>query len=158
MLNTIKKCYHVARELTQELGRDPGPAELAERMHLSESKIKEILKLSQETTSLDTTIDDENITKLSDLVQDEHSAGPFEKVFNKSLQDTVHSVLARLPEREKKIIRLRFGLGGQRPHTLEETGKMLGITRERVRQIQENAITKLRHYQLIKDLKDMIDF
>ncbi len=158
MLNTIKKCYHAAKQLTQELGRDPSTTELALHMELPEEKVKEIVKLSQETASLDTTIDDENVTKLSDLLHDDHNDGPFEEVFHESMRETVHRVLARLPDREEKIIKMRYGMGGKGPYTLEQTGKMLGITRERVRQIQENAIAKLRHYKLISDLKDMIEF
>ena len=158
MLNTIKKCYFVTKQLTQDLGRDPNINELADHMNLPHSKIKEIIKLSQETTSLDTTIDEENVTKLSDLIQADSSHGPFEKVFSTALQDTVKKVLNRLTDREMKIIKLRFGLDGQGPFTLEQTGKMLGITRERVRQIQEKAIAKLRHFELIKDLKGILDF
>jgi RNA polymerase primary sigma factor len=156
MLNTIKKCYFVAKHLTQELGRDPSPMELAEYMNLPVSKIKEIMQLSQETASLDTSVDEENITKLSDLIEDATSDAPFEKVFNMALQDTLDKVLKHLTEREMKIIKLRFGLAGEGPFTLEETGRMLGITRERVRQIQEKAIAKLRHFKRIEDLKDII--
>lgn len=156
MLNTIKKCYFVAKHLTQEYGRDPSSAELAEYMNLPISKIKEIIQLSQETASLDTSVDEENITKLSDLIEDNSSDAPFENVFSMALQDTIDRVLKHLTEREMKIIKLRFGLAGEGPFTLEETGRMLGITRERVRQIQEKAIAKLRHFKRIEDLKDII--
>ncbi|MCF7929296.1 MAG: sigma-70 family RNA polymerase sigma factor [Spirochaetales bacterium] len=156
MLNTIKKCYFVAKHLTQELGRDPSEAELAEYMDIPLHKVKEILKLSQETTSLDTTVDDDNMTRLSDLISDETLTEPVENVFSFALQDTLEEVLKQLSEREMKIIQMRFGLTGEGPFTLEETGKMLGITRERVRQIQEKAITKLRDVHLIQDLKDYV--
>jgi RNA polymerase primary sigma factor len=156
MLNTIKKCYFVAKHLTQEYGRDPSSQELAEYMNLPVNKIKEIMQLSQETASLDTAVDEENITKLSDLIEDSSSDAPFENVFNMALQDTIDKVLKHLTEREMKIIKLRFGLAGEGPFTLEETGRMLGITRERVRQIQEKAIAKLRHFKRIEDLKDII--
>jgi len=156
MLNTIKKCYFVAKHLTQEYGRDPSSAELAEYMNLPITKIKEIIQLSQETASLDTSVDEENITKLSDLIEDNSSDAPFENVFSMALQDTIEKVLKHLTEREMKIIKLRFGLAGEGPFTLEETGRMLGITRERVRQIQEKAIAKLRHFKRIEDLKDII--
>jgi len=112
MLNTIKKCYFVTKQLTQDLGRDPSINELADHMNLPQNKIKEIIKLSQETTSLDTTIDEENVTKLSDLIQADSSHGPFEKVFSTALEDTVKKVLNRLTDREMKIIKLRFGLDG----------------------------------------------
>jgi len=156
MLNTIKKCYFVAKHLTQELGRDPSCEELAEYMNLPTTKIKEIMQLSQETASLDTSVDEENITKLSDLIEDTCSDAPFEQVFNMTLQDTLDKVLKHLTEREMKIIKLRYGLAGEGPFTLEETGRMLGITRERVRQIQEKAIAKLRHFKRIEELKDII--
>jgi len=156
MLNTIKKCYFVAKHLTQELGRDPSSEELADYMNLSEDKVKEILKISQETASLDGTIDEESVTRLSDLIRDENVQEPFEDVFSLTLQDTLGSVLQQLSEREMRILQLRFGLGGNQPLTLEETGKMLGITRERVRQIQEKAIAKLRGLKMIRELKEFV--
>jgi len=156
MLNTIKKCYFVAKHLTQELGRDPSSEELADYMNLSEDKIKEILKISQETASLDGTVDEESVTRLSDLIRDENVAEPFEHVFSLTLQDTLSSVLQQLSEREMRILQLRFGLAGVGPLTLEETGKMLGITRERVRQIQEKAITKLRGLRMVRELREYV--
>ncbi len=156
MLNTIKKCYFVAKHLTQELGRDPSSEELAEYMNLTEDKIKEILKISQETTSLDGTVDDDSVTRLSDLIRDESTQEPFDNVFSLTLQDTLSSVLEQLSEREMRILQLRFGLGGEAPLTLEETGKLLGITRERVRQIQEKAITKLRGLRTIRELQEFV--
>ena len=156
MLNTIKKCYFVAKHLTQELGRDPSNEELAEYMNLSEDKIKEILKISQETASLDGTVDEESVTRLSDLIRDENVQEPFENVFNMTLQDTLGLVLHQLSDREMRILQLRFGLTGVGPLTLEQTGKMLGITRERVRQIQEKAITKLRGLKMIRELREFV--
>lgn len=154
MLNTIKKCYFVAKQLTQDLGRDPSAEELADYLGFPVSKVKEIMKLSQETTSLDTTVDDDNVTRLSDLIKDETLEEPFEVVFSMTLQDTLTDVLSQLSEREMKIIQLRFGLTGEGPLTLEETGKLLGITRERVRQIQEKAIVKLRALKQLTDYHD----
>jgi RNA polymerase primary sigma factor len=155
MLNTIKKCYFAAKQLTQELGRDPSSDEIAHRMELDPAKVKEILKLSQETTSLDVPVDEENSTKLGDLIKDEFSREPFELVFLMTLQDTIDEVLYKLTEREARIIKLRFGLNGEGPCTLQETGRILGITRERVRQIQEKAIGKLRNFKVIDELKDV---
>jgi len=152
MLNTIKKCYFVAKQLTQELGRDPRPEELAEKLGMDARKVKEIMKLSQETASLDTTVDEDNVTHLSDLIKDESIVEPFEEVFSMTLQDTLATVLQNLSEREIIIIKLRYGLNGEGPRTLEETGKLLGITRERVRQIQEKAIQKL------KELKELSEY
>lgn len=144
MLNTISKCFFVAKQLTQDLGRDPSPEELSEYLQLPASRISEIMSLSQETTSLDTTVDDDNNTRLSDLISDDSLIEPFEIVFTATLQETMDDVLSQLTEREMKIIKLRFGLTDKGPLTLEETGKLLGITRERVRQIQGKAINKLR--------------
>jgi len=154
MLNTIKKCYYVAKQLTQDLGRDPNEKELSEYLGVPVSKVKEIVKLSQETTSLDTIVDDGNLTRLADLIKDDNRAEPFEMVFSMTLQETMGGILSNLSKREMKIIQLRFGLTGENPLTLEETGKYLGITRERVRQIQEKAIWKLRTLHELKELKE----
>ena len=154
MLNTIKKCYYVAKHLTQDLGHDPSEEELSEYLDVPVSKVKEIVKLSQETTSLDTIVDDGNLTRLADLVRDDARAQPFEMVFSMTLQETMGGILSQLSEREMKIIQLRFGLTGENPLTLEETGKYLGITRERVRQIQEKAIWKLRTMHEMRILKE----
>ena len=156
MLNTIKKTFFVSKQLQQEYGREPTEKELASYMNMTEEKIKDIMQLSQETASLDTTVDDDHVTRLSELIKDENSPEPVESVFNSSLQDTLGQVLDELNEREKRIIQLRFGLSGEGPLTLEETGKMLGITRERVRQIQEKAITKLKAFPAIRELKDYV--
>jgi RNA polymerase primary sigma factor len=152
MLNTIKKCYFVAKQLTQDLGRDPRPEELAEKLGMDPKKVKEIMKLSQETASLDSTVDEDNVTHLSDLIKDENVVEPFEEVFSMTLQDTIGNILKNLSEREIMIIKLRYGLNGEGPRTLEETGKLLGITRERVRQIQEKAIQKL------KDMEELSEY
>jgi RNA polymerase primary sigma factor len=154
MLNTIKKCYFVAKQLTQDLGRDPSEEELSEYLGVSISKVKEIVKLSQETTSLDTIVDDGNLTRLADLIKDDTMEEPFEMVFSMTLQETMEDILSHLSEREMKIIQLRFGLTGEGPLTLEETGKLLGITRERVRQIQEKATFKLRNLKQLYELRE----
>ncbi|MDR2471410.1 MAG: sigma-70 family RNA polymerase sigma factor [Treponema sp.] len=153
MLNTIKKCYFVAKQLTQDLGRDPSETELSEYLGLPVSKVKEIIKLSQETTSLDTIVDDGNLTRLADLIKDESMAEPFELAFSMTLQETIDQILSQLSRREMRIIQLRFGLDGEAPMTLEETGKLLGITRERVRQIQEKAAFKLRNLVEFQELR-----
>jgi RNA polymerase primary sigma factor len=154
MLNTIKKCYIVAKHLTQELGRNPSAEELARYMHTDVKKIILVHKLSQETTSLDLPVDADQSTKLVDLIGDRQWDEPFETVFHLTLQDTLQRVLHKLSAREMKIITLRFGLGCDGPHSLEETGKLLGITRERVRQIQEKAIMKLKDSRQILELWD----
>ena len=154
MLNTIKKCFFVAKHLAQELGRDPGNGEVSEYMNVSLERVQEIQRFSQDTTSLDVTLDDDHYTRLADLIEDEHQAQPFDLAFHLTLQDTLEEVLAQLSEREMRIIKLRFGLGGEGPYTLEETGRFLGITRERVRQIQEKALGKLRDHIVIQDFHE----
>jgi RNA polymerase primary sigma factor len=151
MLNTIKKCYFVAKQLTQELGRDPRPEELAEKLGMEAKRVKEIMKLSQETASLDSTVDEDNVTHLSDLIKDDSVVEPFEEVFSMTIQETLGNVLKNLSQREITIIQLRYGLNGEGSRTLEETGKLLGITRERVRQIQEKAIQKLKELQELSE-------
>ncbi|HOX92388.1 MAG TPA: sigma-70 family RNA polymerase sigma factor [Spirochaetales bacterium] len=155
MLNTIKKCYFVAKQLTQDLGRDPNSDELAAKLGMDPRKVKEIMKLSQETASLDTTVDEDNVTHLADLIRDENAVEPFEAVFSMTLQETLGNVLKNLNQREITIITLRYGLNGEGPLTLEETGKLLGITRERVRQIQEKAIQKLKDLQQLSEYQEI---
>jgi RNA polymerase primary sigma factor len=150
MLNTISKCFFVAKQLTQDLGRDPSAEELSEYLQIPAGRIQEIMSLSQETTSLDTTVDEDNNTRLSDLISDDTLIEPFELVFTATLQETMDDVLSQLTDREMKIIKLRFGLTEKGPLTLEETGKLLGITRERVRQIQGKAISKLRNQEVLE--------
>jgi RNA polymerase primary sigma factor len=122
-------------------------------MNISSGKVNQIVQLSQDTTSLDVTVDEDNYTRLSDLIEDESSAQPFDTVYHITLQDTINEVLRQLSRREMRIIELRFGLSGDGPLTLEETGKVLGITRERVRQIQEKAINKLRNSAVIQEFR-----
>jgi RNA polymerase primary sigma factor len=156
MLNSIKKCYYVAKELTQELGRNPSEEELAQHMGIDVEKVKEVIQLSQETASLDTTVDDDHMTRLSELIKDEQTKEPMDAVFNSNVQETLNDVLSQLSEREKKIIELRYGLNNHTPLTLEQTGRIMGITRERVRQIQEKAIIKLRGFRAIQELEEFI--
>jgi len=156
LLNTIKKCYATARHLTQELGREPSHGEIAEYLRMTPTRVDELIMLSRETASIDTPLADENMTKLGDMIPDPGAAEPFEAVFDLALQDTIRMVLSKLNAREMRILKLRFGLDGEGPLTLEETGKTLGITRERVRQIQEKALSKLRQAQTSKELEVFI--
>ncbi|GHU51617.1 hypothetical protein FACS1894200_11960 [Spirochaetia bacterium] len=154
MLNIINKCFFMAKHLRHELGRDPSEAELSHYLNMPIAKVKELVKLSQEPTSLDTIIEEGNLTRLVDIIKDESMKEPFELAFSMTLQDTISNILSHLSQREMRIIQLRFGLGGDVPLTLEETGKMLGITRERVRQIQQKATFKLRNLKEFNELRD----
>jgi RNA polymerase primary sigma factor len=154
MLNTIRKCYFVAKHLTQELGRDPSSAEVAEYLDLPPSKVEHMMQLTQDTSSLDSTVDRDNPISLAELIEDVRQRTAFDTAFHLALQETLQEVLKQLTEREMRIIQLRFGLAGEGPFTLEETGRFLGITRERVRQIQEKAMKKLRQSGEIEGFLD----
>ncbi|MFO7849969.1 MAG: sigma-70 family RNA polymerase sigma factor [Spirochaetia bacterium] len=155
VLNVIRKCYSVTKFLTQEIGREPSYEEIAKYMNITVSQVENIMTYSGETASLDVTVDDENVTTLSDLIFSDEYTEPFENVFNITLQDLLDRSLEELSDREEKIIRLRYGLSGKSPLTLEEIGKILGITRERVRQIQNKAIVKMRSHTVIRELENV---
>ena len=144
MLNTIRKCYYASKQLTQELGREPEVDEIAKRVEMTRQKVLKVMEFSQNTASLDSSIDGENNTSLSDVIRDESGIDPYSEAFSTTIKELLDCVLESLSERETTILKLRYGLSGESTHTLEETGKVLGITRERVRQIQERALEKLR--------------
>jgi RNA polymerase primary sigma factor len=150
MLAHIRRCFFVTRQLTDELGRNPTTEEVARRLGVEPERVEEVRMLAQDAASLDVTVDEENATRLSDLIEDEASAAPPQRVFEGALRDQVRGALSTLTSREKQIIKLRFGIGGEGPYTLEETGDRLGVTRERVRQLQEKAIRKLRQLNTIQ--------
>ena len=152
MLNTINKCFMIAKQLTQEYGHEPSCLELSEYIGETPEKIEEYMKLAQETSSLDTTIDEASPSVLGDLLSTDENEQQVENVFSAMLSETINSVLKEFSEREMAIIKLRFGLDGRTPMTLSETGRVLGITRERVRQIQEKMLEKL------KENKELIAF
>jgi len=157
MLNTIKKCFFVAKEISAKSGKNPTTEELSEAMGIPPDKIKQIVNINTSTGSLDTRIyEGDNYTEFGDMIEDVRSKNPFEELFSLALQDTIDEILNSLSDREKRIIELRFGLYGIGPHTLEETGQALGITRERVRQLQKKAIKKLKDANLNKALDDFI--
>jgi len=154
MLSTMRRCFVTNRQLTAELGRQPRTTELAARLDLPTERVEEILRLSQDTASLDVTVDDESATRLSDLIEDNSWDAPEETAYRVSMENSVRLALSTLTTREKQIVKLRFGIEGEGPYTLEETGRRLGITRERVRQIQEKAIRKLRQLAAIRVYND----
>ncbi|MBI9103282.1 MAG: sigma-70 family RNA polymerase sigma factor [Spirochaetales bacterium] len=154
VLITARNCSFASRQLTQDLGREPLVNEIADYMNLPEAKVDKIMNFTGEVTSLDTSVDDESDTRLADLVSaNDHYQAPFEETFQNNLRDILLSSLKELAEREQMVVLLRFGLGGENPLTLEEIGNRLHITRERVRQIQNKAIHKLREFESIKELK-----
>jgi len=157
LLNTIKKCFSIARQLTQDLGREPTHAEIAAYLGLSKARVQELIGYSHEPASLDSPVADENASRLVDLIRDDGAPEPSRNAFALALQDTLAMVLEKLTDREMRIIKLRFGLDGEGPFTLEETGRILGITRERVRQIQERALAKLRQMRTASELEAFME-
>ncbi|MBN2324290.1 MAG: sigma-70 family RNA polymerase sigma factor [Spirochaetes bacterium] len=154
MLNTIRKCYCLSKQLTQALGREPTCLELALQLGVTEEKIVQLLRMAQEPSMLDSPVNNDGTSNLSDFIEDGASGVHEEAVFFAALQELIREVLDKLSRREKRVIELRFGLEEEGPYTLEEIGKVLGITRERVRQIQNAAIKKLRAFKLMDDLRE----
>ena len=154
MVETINKLIRVNRQLAQELGRDPTPAEIAKEMGISESKVREIIKIAQEPVSLETPIGEEEDSHLGDFIVDENAPAPAEVASNAMMREQLQEVLHTLTPREEKVIRLRFGLEDGQAHTLEEVGKEFNVTRERIRQIEAKALRKIRHPGRSKKLRD----
>lgn len=152
VLNSARKCYSASRDLTQEMGREPRAAEIAHYMDMSEAKVETILSSTGDTTSLDTTVDDENSTNLTELIASDDCYEPFQKFFNVNVKEILEYSLGQLTARERDILKLRFGLGNDGPQTLEDIGRHFSITRERVRQIQNKALFRLRETAQIKEL------
>ena len=157
MVETINKLVRVSRQLLQELGREPTPDEIAERMEIPVERVREILKISQEPVSLETPIGEEEDSHLGDFIQDDNVPVPADAAAFTLLKEQLVEVLGTLTEREQKVLRLRFGLDDGRARTLEEVGKEFNVTRERIRQIEAKALRKLRHPSRSRKLKDDLD-
>ena len=157
MVETINKQIRVSRQLLQELGREPTPEEVAEKMDISVDRVREIIKISQEPVSLETPIGEEEDSHLGDFIQDENAPVPAEAATFTLLKEQLQEVLGTLTEREQKVLILRFGLEDGRSRTLEEVGKEFNVTRERIRQIEAKALRKLRHPSRSRKLKDYLE-
>ena len=157
MVETINKLIRVSRKLMQDLGREPLAEEIAEEMEISPEKVREILKISQKTTSLETPIGDDDDSYLGDFIADENQLTPYEATSKRLLKENINEVLQALSDREARVLKMRFGLEGQRPMTLEEVGRKFGVTRERIRQIEAKALRKLKHPSRRKKLQDFLD-
>lgn len=157
MVETINRYVRTRNRMTAELGRDPLPEEIAKELEIDVSKIHEIQKISQEPTSLQMKIGDEEDSQLGDFIADDHIPSPYEQTSKALLKEHLDEVLATLNDREKKVLIMRFGLEDGRPRTLEEVGKAFGVTRERIRQIEAKAIRKLKHPSRSKKLKDYLE-
>ncbi len=156
MIETINKLIRTSRALVQEIGREPVPEEIAERMDLPIDKVRKVLKIAKEPISLETPIGEEEDTHLGDFIEDKTAVLPLEAAINADLEAQTGKVLASLTEREEKVLRMRFGIGIKSDHTLEEVGQEFGVTRERIRQIEAKALRKLRHPSRSKRLKTFV--
>jgi len=157
MIETINKLIRTSRYLVQELGRDPTPEEIAERMDYPLEKVKKVLKIAKEPISLETPIGDEEDSSLGDFIEDKKAVAPAEEVVNTKLGEQIASVLADLTPREEQVLRKRFGIGEKSDHTLEEVGKLFNVTRERIRQIEAKALRKLKHPSRSDKLRSFTD-
>ena len=145
MIETINKLNRISRQMLQEMGREPLPDELAERMEMPEDKVRKVLKIAKEPISMETPIGDDADSHLGDFIEDQTVHSPVDSATSEGLKETTHTVLAGLTPREAKVLRMRFGIDMNTDHTLEEVGKQFDVTRERIRQIEAKALRKLRH-------------
>ncbi len=157
MVETIHKLTRISRTLLQELGREPKPEEIAKEMDITTEKVRDILRISQEPVSLEKPIGEEEDSHLGDFIPDTEVPSPLDVAFSSMLRDELLEVLNTLGERERNVLKLRFGLVDGKQRTLEEVGKQFDVTRERIRQIESKAIRKLKHPNMSKKLRDYID-
>ncbi len=157
MIETINKLNRISRQMLQEMGRDPTPEELAERMEIPEDKIRKVIKISKEPVSMETPVGDDEDSSLGDFVEDANIVSPLESATNAGLQEAMKDILSGLTTREEKVLRMRFGIDMNTDHTLEEVGKQFDVTRERIRQIEAKALRKLRHPNRSEILKAFLD-
>jgi RNA polymerase primary sigma factor len=157
MVETINKLYRISRRLMQELGREPTPEEIAEEAEIEPDRVREIFKIAQEVTSLEAPVGEDQESFLGDFIPDESQLSPVDAASKQLLKDHLDEVLATLSDREAKVLKLRFGLEGNKQMTLEEVGKVFGVTRERIRQIEAKALRKLKHPSRRKKLQDYLE-
>jgi len=157
MIETINKLIRTSRQLVQEIGREPSPEEIAERMNLPLDKVRKVLKIAKEPISLETPIGEEEDSHLGDFIEDKGVVSPLEAVIKANLSEQTSRVLSTLTPREEKVLRMRFGIGEKSDHTLEEVGQDFEVTRERIRQIEAKALRKLRHPSRAKKLKSFVE-
>jgi RNA polymerase primary sigma factor len=157
MIETINKLNRISRQMLQEMGREPVPEELAERMEMPEDKVRKVLKIAKEPISMETPIGDDEDSHLGDFIEDANIASPMDSATGSGLTGTVQGVLSGLTPREAKVLRMRFGIDMNTDHTLEEVGKQFDVTRERIRQIEAKALRKLRHPTRSEQLRSFLD-
>ncbi len=157
MVETINRVLRTSHSMVQKLGREPTTKEIADELHIEESKVEEVLKIAQEPVSLETPIGEEEDSHLGDFIQDDEASQPSEEASYTLLREQLEEVLSTLTPREEQVLRMRFGLTDGKPHTLEEVGKEFNVTRERIRQIESKALRKLRHPSRSKKLRDFLN-
>jgi RNA polymerase primary sigma factor len=156
MVEKLNKVVHIERQLVQRLGREPRPDEIAEELEMTTAEVREILRMAQHPVSLEKPIGEEEDSALGDFVEDDAAESPDEQASLSLRREDIENALASLPERERKVIELRFGLTGEQPCTLEEVGRAFGVTRERIRQIENNTLKKLESLPEAQGLKDCV--
>ena len=157
MIETINKLNRIARQMLQEMGREPTPEELAERMEMPEDKVRKVLKIAKEPISMETPIGDDEDSRLGDFIEDANLSSPINSATFEGLREATLDVLDSLTAREAKVLRMRFGIDMNTDHTLEEVGKQFDVTRERIRQIEAKALRKLRHPSRSEALRSFLD-
>ena len=157
MVETINKVYRATRQLTQKLGYEPSAAEIAQELDIPVSKVKTVFKISQGTASLQAPVGEDGDSVLGDFIEDSVQLSPYEEASRELLKENIDEVLSSLTDREAKVLRMRFSLDGDQPHTLEEVGRHFGVTRERIRQIEARALRKLKHPSRRHKLQDYLE-
>jgi RNA polymerase primary sigma factor len=157
MIETINKLNRISRQMLQEMGREPTPDELAERMEMPEDKVRKVLKIAKEPISMETPIGDDEDSHLGDFIEDISVLSPVDSATGEGLKEATREVLSSLTPREAKVLRMRFGIDMNTDHTLEEVGKQFDVTRERIRQIEAKALRKLRHPNRSEQLRSFLD-
>ena len=157
MIETINKLVRTSRQMMHEIGREPTPEELAERLHMPLDKVRKVLKIAKEPVSLETPIGDEEDSSLGDFIEDKNAILPVDSAIHSNLRETTTRVLASLTPREERVLRMRFGIGMNTDHTLEEVGQQFNVTRERIRQIEAKALRKLKHPSRSRKLRSFLD-
>ena len=157
MTEVINKILRTSRQMLSEIGREPTPEELAEKLHMPLEKVRKTLKIAKEPLSLETPIGEEGDSQLGDLIEDRNAILPINSAIQSNLRDTTTRVLASFTPREERIVRMRFGIGISSDHTLEQVGQQFSLTRERIRQIEAKALRKLKHPSRSRVLRSFLD-
>jgi RNA polymerase primary sigma factor len=157
MIETINKLVRTSRQMLHEIGREPTPEELSEKLSMPLDKVRKVMKIAKEPISLETPIGDEDDSQLGDFIEDKNAIQPLEAAIHSNLRETTTRVLASLTPREERVLRMRFGIGMNTDHTLEEVGQQFSVTRERIRQIEAKALRKLKHPSRSKQLKSFLE-